>query len=62
MMKGAGSVIRPFFDVIAPFVIARNESDEAIHSCFAAMDCFAALAMTERPHAASAFFFGGKRP
>jgi hypothetical protein len=32
MMKGAGSVIRPFFDVIAPFVIARNESDEAIHA------------------------------
>ena len=28
------------------FVIARSDSDEAIHTFFAALDCFASLAMT----------------
>jgi hypothetical protein len=31
-------------------VIARSDSDEAIHSSFDAMDCFASLAMTIQPN------------
>jgi hypothetical protein len=30
-------------------VIARSDSDEAIHSSFDVMDCFASLAMTIQP-------------
>jgi hypothetical protein len=31
-------------------VIARSDSDEAIHSARGAVDCFASLAMTTQPH------------
>jgi hypothetical protein len=34
----------------APSVIARSSCDEAIQSCFFALDCFAALAMTDGGH------------
>jgi hypothetical protein len=31
-------------------VIARSDSDEAVHSGLITMDCFASLAMTIQPH------------
>ena len=38
------------------FVIARSDSDEAIHvSARGAMDCFASLAMTEKHYDAATF-------